>query len=198
MLSIFKKIEYIWENYGFEFLVVLSFIFILLYGFYNCLKGRNGSWSNKQYYDYNIRNPHENLNSLKSQSQFQSQRNFGESKGEIECRRVLEHFFKRPFNKSRPDFLRNEVTGNINNLELDCFNQELKLAVEYNGIQHYKFTPYFHKSHEHFLTQKYRDYMKRNLCRDAGITLIEVPYTVQNNKIYDYLRLQLINNGFHV
>jgi len=193
MLSLFKKIEYIWENYGFEFLVLFSIVFILLYAFYNWIKGKHGSWSTKQFFDYNIKNPRENLRSFSSPPR----NSFGESKGEIECRRVLEMIFNKPFNKARPNFLRNEVTGN-NNLELDCFNPQLKLAVEYNGVQHYKFTPYFHKSQEHFLTQKYRDYMKRNLCRDAGITLIEVPYTVQINKIYDFLRLELINNGFRV
>jgi hypothetical protein len=196
MLSIFRKIDYIWENYGFEALVVGSFIFILLYSFYNWLKGKKGTWDNRQFFDYNIGNPRKNLN-------FNSEKtlprnSFGDSKGEIECRRVLENLLNKPFNKARPDFLRNEVTGNNFNLELDCFNPELKLAIEYNGVQHYKFTPYFHKNNEHFLNQKYRDYMKRTLCRDGGITLIEVPYTVQNHKIYDFLRLELIKNGFKV
>jgi|694.fasta_scaffold16319_6 hypothetical protein len=204
MLTLFKRIEHIWENYGFEGLVALAFIFIILYSIYNWIKGKKGSWSNKQYFDYNIgtpkqKNSHFNLNSNSSPFIPNSNSNsFGDSKGEIECRRVLENIFKRSFNKARPDFLRNEVTGNNFNLELDCFNQELKLAVEYNGIQHYKFTPYFHKSNEHFLNQKYRDYMKRNLCKDAGITLIEVPYTIRVHKIYDFIKLELLKNGYSV
>jgi hypothetical protein len=83
-------------------------------------------------------------------------------------------------------------------LELDCFNSDLKLAVEYNGIQHYKFTPYFHKNNEHFLNQKYRDFMKRALCKETGINLIEVPYTVKNDKIYNFLKLELLKKGYQV
>ena len=52
------------------------------------------------------------------------------------------------------------VTGGNFNLELDCFNKELRIGLEYNGVQHYKYVPYFHKNKEAFLNQKYRDDMK--------------------------------------
>ena len=195
MLSTFKKIDYLWDKYGFETLVVGSIVFILLYAFYNWLKGKNGTWSTKQYFDYTLGGNNSKEPIYQKQNFGNS---FGESKGEIECRRVLQNIFNRPFNKARPDFLRNEVTGNNFNLELDCFNEDLKLAVEYNGIQHYKYTPYFHKSYEHFLNQKYRDYMKRTMCKEAGITLIEVPYTVKNQDIYKFIRLELVKNGYKV
>jgi hypothetical protein len=109
------------------------------------------------------------------------------SVGEQKCREFLEKKFKRPFPKTRPHFLRNGVTGT--NLELDCFNPELKLAVEYNGQQHYRFTPYFHKSKEAFHNQMYRDETKRRLCKEQGIVLIEVPYTVLN--VEEYLTKEL-------
>jgi hypothetical protein len=195
MLSTFKKIDSLWDKYGFETLVAGSVVFILLYAFYNRLKGKNGTWSTKQYFEYTLGG---NKDILKAPIYQQSGNSFGESKGETECRRVLQHIFNRPFNKARPNFLRNEVTGNNFNLELDCFNEDLKLGVEYNGIQHYKYTPYFHKSYEHFLNQKYRDFMKRTLCKQAGITLIEVPYTVKNQDIYKFLRLELVKNGYKV
>jgi len=199
MFKIIREINHLWNNYGFETVLIACVIFIILYSIYNWIKGKKGTWAHKQYFDYNISNPKQNnyfnLNSNQSSYFNNSPR---ESKGEIECRKVLEHIFNKPFNKARPDFLRNEVTGNNFNLELDCFNPELKLAIEYNGVQHYKFTPYFHKNNEHFLNQKYRDYMKRIICRDNGITLIEVPYTIPVNKIYNFLKLELIKNGFNV
>lgn len=119
-----------------------------------------------------------------------------ESKGEIECRRVLEDIFDRDFDKARPDFLNNPVTGGNFNLELDCYNPELKLAVEYQGQQHYKFTPHFHKNKEAFLNQKYRDELKRRMCRDNLITLIEVPYTVKPENIRSYLIQELFKRGY--
>ena len=91
----------------------------------------------------------------------------------------------------RPDFLRNPVTGGNFNLELDCYNEELNLAVEYNGVQHYKFIPYMHKNKEAFLNQKYRDDMKKRMCKDAGVILIDVPYTVEPHNIKKYLETEL-------
>ena len=115
------------------------------------------------------------------------------SNGEMKCKLYLEKIFDKPFEKIRPDMLKNSVTGK--NLELDLYNDELKLAIEYNGEQHYKFCPRIHKNYEHFQTQKYRDEMKKMLCQTNGITLIEVPYTEKNN-IENYLFQQLNIKGF--
>jgi len=119
-----------------------------------------------------------------------------ESKGEAECRRVLQKLFKRPFHKARPDFLRNPVTGGNFNLELDCYDTELRLAVEYNGVQHYKYVPYFHRSKDGLTLQKYRDDMKRRICREHGITLIEVAYTIKLEDIEAYIIGELRRVGF--
>jgi len=115
------------------------------------------------------------------------------SKGEIICKQVMEKIFKKPFNKVRPEFLKNDVTGKC--LELDMFNEQLKIAVEYSGQQHYKYTPYFHKNHETFLNQRYRDEMKKVKCVEENIKLIEVPYTVPHDKIEEYIlkRLEELN-----
>ena len=40
--------------------------------------------------------------------------------------------------------------------------------------------------------------MKRTMCKEAGITLIEVPYTVKIQDIYKFLRLELVKNGYTV
>ena len=58
MLATFKKIDNLWDKYGFEALVVGSIVFILLYAFYNWLKGKSGTWSTKQYFDYKIGRAH--------------------------------------------------------------------------------------------------------------------------------------------
>jgi hypothetical protein len=89
----------------------------------------------------------------------------------------------------------NPVTGSQFNLELDCFNESLKLAVEYNGAQHYQFIPFFHKNQEAFYNQKYRDELKRMRCREMGITLIEVPHT-EDKRLEAYLEEQLKRHGF--
>jgi hypothetical protein len=105
-----------------------------------------------------------------------------ESKGEQECRRIAEAYTGKLFSKARPDFLKNEVTGDYK-LELDCFNEELKIGIEYQGIQHYKYIERFHHTKDAFQNGKYRDYMKKQLCKENGIHLIEIPYTLKLDKI---------------
>ena len=170
------------QNNLFEILLISSVVIIILVALFRINK--TGSWSDTYYYE-----PLKNNIKTKSESI--------PSKGEMRCKQYLEKYFnyKYDFPKSRPDFMVNKVTGDKYNLELDCYNSELQLAVEYNGEQHYKYIPFFHKNKEAFYNQKYRDEIKRIRCRDLGIKLIEVPYTELNN-IENYLKKELINLGY--
>ena len=172
-------------------IVVIILILIGIIVIYNTISGNKGTWSE------NFIIPSEDTFKLSFDNDYKPNKKYYESynissKGEYECKRVLENIFERPFNKARPAFLNNSVTGQ--NLELDCYNPELKIACEYNGEQHYRFIPFFHKSKEFFTHQKYRDYMKRNLCEKEGIFLIEVPYTIQIPEIESYIKDKLLQN----
>lgn len=112
-----------------------------------------------------------------------------ESKGEKECRRVLEKYTGLLFPKQRPSFLRNHISDHV--LELDCFNDSLKIAVEYNGEQHYKFIPYFHTTKDSFYNLKYKDDIKQRLCKEHNVKLIVVPYTVPLADIEAYILNEL-------
>jgi hypothetical protein len=116
----------------------------------------------------------------------------GSSKGEDMCCRVLEELYGVPFIKARPDFLRNPETGK--NLELDCYNERLGLAVEYNGEQHYKFPNVFHRSYEDFIKQVRRDRFKLDMCDANNVYLITVPYNVPHSKIRDFIIYYLPEN----
>jgi len=108
------------------------------------------------------------------------------SSGEFRCKEFIEFFFQKSFQKIRPDFLKNPVTGE--NLELDLYNDELKLAVEYNGAQHYHYNSFMHKnSKDRFQNQQYRDLIKKDLCAKEGIRLIVVPYTIETDEIAAFL-----------
>lgn len=148
---------------------ILSVFFLIVFGCYRVLAKKQGSWA-KEFSPYS--NLHNRLTNTSKPR---------ESSGEKRTRHFLESYFGEPFQKLRPSFLKNNVTGGTHNLELDCYNEELGLAAEYNGEQHYKFIPFFHKSREAFYNQKYRDELKRIYCKDRGIHLIEVPYTELKN-----------------
>jgi hypothetical protein len=191
------KIKKIWnycnENLFFVF-IMACILFLLCYGLYLKIKGYEGSWSKDYFYpfdrDTNIRRKkYDNYNNYYDVYKIKEPR--GDSKGELECRRVLEKIFRKSFNKARPNFLNNPVTGGNFNLELDCYNDELNIACEYHGAQHYKYIPYFHKNKESFYNQRYRDELKRRMCKDNGIILIEVPHTVKVENIENYIYKEL-------
>ena len=115
------------------------------------------------------------------------------NKTEGMCRTIIQKIYSKPFPSVRPDFLCSPMTKK--NLELDCYNKELRIALEYNGQQHYTFTPHFHKSKKNFYSQVHRDDWKRKRCRELGIRLIEVPYWVTPIDLEDYIIRELKKKG---
>lgn len=111
------------------------------------------------------------------------------SNGERICRITLETIYDLPFNNCKLDCLKNPDTKR--NLELDCYNEIYKIALEYNGEQHYKYPNSFHKTKEEFIKQIKRDRLKEKLCKENGIYLIIVPYNIQNNIIPSYIMTNL-------
>ncbi len=106
------------------------------------------------------------------------------NKGEDIVAEVLEEILQSKIKRNiRPNFLKNPESNS--NLELDCYNEEYAIAVEYNGIQHYKFPSVFHKTEQEFLNQVYRDRLKVKLCDEAGVYLISVPYWVDVYENHD-------------
>ncbi len=81
-------------------------------------------------------------------------------------------------------------------LELDGFNPSLNIAFEYNGIQHYEYSPFYHRNNvENFENQKLRDAKKIEYCRNNKIHLIIIPYTVKSNvELADFIIKSLPEN----
>lgn len=115
----------------------------------------------------------------------------GKNKKENMCRQIFEDIFERSFPSVRPNFLKNPATGK--NLELDGYNEELRLAFEYNGIQHYHLSPIYHKTISDLYSQQQRDRLKRELCakQNPKISLITIPYTISEKKLRSYILQEL-------
>ena len=79
------------------------------------------------------------------------------------------------FPKQKPKFLKG--------LEYDGYNNELKMAVEYDGIQHYKPVKQFGGEKGFIKTQK-RDAKKEKMSKLNKIILIRVPYMVTNFEFF--------------
>lgn len=149
----------------------------------------------KNKYDYiGITNPIKrdvlyDLDRTFSTGRSKSPKKHRENKTENMCRRIVQEIYGMPFPSIRPDFLRSPVTKK--NLELDCYNAQLKIAIEYNGKQHYTYTPHFHGSKTNFYSQVHRDDWKRKKCREMGIRLIEIPYWVSPPDLKEYITREL-------
>lgn len=116
-----------------------------------------------------------------------------QSRGEIECGRLLHEFFPGHvfINNFRPDWNRNDYSGE--NLELDWFNEALKLAAEFNGRGHYEEVDFTDKQKELTSIDKsasrkrlygiqQRDKRKKSNCErrskiyGGSVSLVIVPY----------------------
>jgi hypothetical protein len=184
---------YIKKN-GFMICLITAIIVIICLSIYSYITNKSGTLEKKKIYEFDLLGDRSKHN-FRSVSKSKDSKDSKDSKGEIECRRVLRKIFNREFGKIRPDFLKNYITGNMYNLEIDCFDDKLKLGVEYNGRQHYEYIPFFHKTKDSFYNQKYRDDMKRRLCNDNGIILVEVPFSVKIHDIEKYIIDQLKANS---
>jgi hypothetical protein len=196
--SLFEKF---WDKYGITIILIGSAIFIFTVWLLYTRKKKSGTHSGNP---FNALQEHLLLSgSIKHISdpipKYSRKGPPKESKGERKCREVLENvlFPGYYFPNQRPNFMKNSVTGE--NLELDMYNEQLQLAVEYNGKQHYEYIPFFHNnSKDNFRTQQYRDLMTKDLCVKNNIHLIEVPYTVKLENIEKYIKNECKKIGYNI
>ena len=125
-----------------------------------------------------------------------------DSKPETRCREILENVFGYKFDKlspsDAPEWLRNPKGFK---LELDGYCPFIKtplgrgLAFEYDGRQHSKYTPYFHKTEQDFVNQVKNDFFKDKACRNNGLFLLRVPHFVPFEKLESYIKDKLREKG---
>jgi len=180
VLSLLNRMRRLWNKYGFELLLVGTILFIGFYWFFYTRNKDVGTFATE--FEYN--------------PQKKSRRRPPKcSKGEAECRRVLENLFGKPFPNQRPSYLSNAITGRA--LEIDCYNEGLKLGCEYHGRQHFEYTPFMHRTREAFQNQQYRDQIKIQKCQELGIKLVVVPYTVPIHSIERFIINKLSKFGYN-
>lgn len=88
--------------------------------------------------------------------------------GEEKCRFVFEQLSGHLF----PQLHRAFGTK----MQIDGYCDQLKIAFEFHGKQHFHYVKYWHKGHDTLESQQFRDEEKRKLCKLMNVNLIEVPY----------------------
>ena len=105
---------------------------------------------------------------------------------EEKCRIIMEDIFQVEFDSVHLSEMKNPETKHT--LELDLYNEKLKIALESQGQQHYSFPNYFHKTKKDFIAQVRRDDYKRKRCAELGIELFVIPYTAEKDNLEKYIR----------
>ena len=90
------------------------------------------------------------------------------------CRAMLEAMLDIRLPKARPRWLVNPTTKRP--LELDMYCEALRIAFEVDGSQHEVYSPHFHQSEDHFRYRQLLDRLKTQLCQEAGVLLIRIPW----------------------
>jgi hypothetical protein len=111
------------------------------------------------------------------------------SKTEKEVRSIIEKITGKSFPKRRFK-LKNK------RFELDGYCEELKIAFEYDGEQHFMPVSYWGGEKGLKKTQE-RDRFKDHICEEMRILLIRIPYTEKLN-LFNYITDQLITHNVKV
>ncbi len=104
------------------------------------------------------------------------------TKGEAYAIQILESITGAKFPTVRPAWLLYEGSQ----LELDGYNENLKLALEYSGPLHRKWFPNV-ETYEKYLDRVRKDIFKRERCREHGVRLINLDSELPRRHWRDYL-----------
>lgn len=114
--------------------------------------------------------------------------------GERIVRTYFQQIFKKNFPNTKPLWLR---SSNGTLLELDGYCDELKLAFEHQGKQHYELN-FYTKSQKALDKRIQYDKEKKKLCKENNVILIEIPEIFSDlklDKLKEYILKQChVNN----
>lgn len=93
--------------------------------------------------------------------------------------------------------IKNINSTTLNNYRLDIYFPQLKLAIEYNGIQHYQPTIFYGMNElqaiKRFEQQQLRDKYIDQFCKDNGITIIWIDWReYQGAKLKQYIMDKIV------
>jgi hypothetical protein len=116
------------------------------------------------------------------------------SLGERKCKAAMEQLFGVKFTKRRFSDLKG-LGGK--SLEIDLYNEELKLGLEHQGAQHFIRKKYF--GEHRYDGVREHDRRKKTYCAKRGITLIEIHQVGEktpDDRLKDAIREQLLKRKF--
>lgn len=112
------------------------------------------------------------------------------SRSEAEAIRILESCTGAKFPTVYPKWL----VWRGHTLELDGYNEKLKLAMEFSGPLHTKWNPTY-ESYLIYFGRIVRDVVKRRLCKKHGVFLIVIDMSIGSKHWSNYILSRLFDVG---
>jgi len=114
-------------------------------------------------------------------------------KREQEFRETIEKYFgEEKFPSKKPKWLRYPPTKRP--LQLDGYNENKKIAFEYQGLQHYELCFVNRYSEERLKDIQKRDLFKEEICQQQGVVLIAVPYWISKDNWEGHIQSSFNNH----
>lgn len=114
----------------------------------------------------------------------------------ISERIVREYFkiiFEKDFQKKHPIWLLSPLRKRM---ELDGYNEELRIAFEYQGEQHYN--PIYFGKNKRLKEIQIKDELKKQLCEKNNVTLITIPYYIKRDEFQNYISTECRRKGIQI
>ena len=103
------------------------------------------------------------------------------------CNMLKEIGYEKPRSNK---YTKEEVSINKAKLRYDFYIPSKNTIIEFNGIQHYEYTKYFHKSVERYEYQKFKDKIKQKYAESLNIKYVIIKYS-DIHKIPEILNKEL-------
>ena len=113
------------------------------------------------------------------------------NKSEQKFREVMKEYFGAEFPIKKPKWLVNEAG---NRLFLDGYNEELKIAFEYQGRQHFEKVSFFKDTEEKFKKRQKHDKIKKEKCKEMGIILLCPTYKLDESEYREFIKKEMDKN----
>ncbi len=108
------------------------------------------------------------------------------SKSEELARVAFQHVFGVPFPKKRPKWLRNDRNRQM---ELDGYAEEISIAFEYQGIQHFTKSLFGNSVQQRIID----DQKKLDLCQEQKVRLFYLTYEIPHTSFIEEIRKQCLD-----
>ncbi len=103
---------------------------------------------------------------------------------------IMEKVFNCSFSSCWPLWMKSDK---MRPLQIDGYNEELKIGFEYEGKQHFKFVPYFHKIIEKFERLQFLDNYKKNVLKSRNIFMLYPTYKLKKENYLSFIHNKVKN-----